>query len=89
MVRGYDAWLKILPHVRLIPHRQEEYEFFDCTEPRIYFNRVLGSDELDSAHAQIECLGLHDSRFDFDNGRWLVQNRSNGSYYFRAWKHYP
>jgi len=88
-VRGYDAWLKILPHGRLLPRRQEEYERIDCAEPRVYFNRVLGSDELAPEHSRLECIGLRDSRLDFNNGRWLVQNRSDGRYYFRSWKQYP
>ena len=88
VVRGYDAWLKILPrNGRLSPRRQAEYDYLDCAEPRTYFNRVLGSDELAHVHAYLECLVLRDPRFDFENGRWLVHNRSNGRYYFRVWKH--
>lgn len=89
VVRGYDAWLKILPRGRLLPRRREEYRDTDCTEPAAYFNRVLGSDELAPEHTYLECLVLRDERFDFANGRWLVHNRSDERYYFRVWKHYP
>ncbi len=87
VVRGYDAWLKILPSNRLMPRREDEYRYIDCAEPRAFFARVLGSDALAERHANLDCLQLTDERFEFDNGRWLIRNRSDGRVYFRVWKH--
>ncbi len=88
VVRGYEAWLKIHPSTRLVARLEDAYGYIDCTTPRDYFNKVLNSDELSERHAHLDCLGLTDERFDFDNGRWLIRNRSNGRVYFRVWKHY-
>ena len=88
VVGGYDAWLKILPSNRLLARNEGGYAYIDCAAPRAWFNRVLGSDELSERHAHLDCLGLTDPRFDFDNGRWLIRNRSNGRIYFRVWKRY-
>lgn len=85
-VRGFEAWLKILPDNALVLRHEEKYGPMDCIEPRIFFNKVLGTDELAAEHAFLDCLGATDIRFDFDNGRWLVHNRTNGRYYYRVWK---
>ena len=87
VVRGYDAWLKLRPEAVLTPRREGEYDDIDCAEPRVFFNRVLNSDELSEQHADLDCLGMTDSRFDFDNGRWLIRSRTDGRVYFRVWKH--
>ena len=88
VVRGYDAWLKILAENGLELRRDGEYDYVDCAEPRAFFHRVLNSDELAAGRAYIECLGSTDPRFDFDNGRWLVHDRTGGRYYYRVWKRY-
>jgi hypothetical protein len=88
VVRGYDAWLKLLPRGRLIPRGEERFAEMDCTEPRAFFNRVLGSEALSQWHADLQCLGFSDERFEFDNGRWLIRNRADGRVYYRVWKHY-
>ncbi len=88
VVRGYNAWLKILPRNDLMPRREAEYERVDCSEARAFFGRVLRTDELSPEHAGLDCLAATDPRFDFDNGRWLVYDRSDGRYYYRVWKLY-
>ena len=88
VVRGYDAWLKIVPRSQLTARRESEFHYIDCAGPRAYLSKALGSDELSSGHAHLDCLGLIDERFAFDNGRWVIRNRSNGRVYFRVWKHY-
>jgi hypothetical protein len=87
VVRGYDAWLKILPQFALNPRYADQYQPIDCQAPRVYFSRVLRSDELAPTHARLECLGASDARFSFDNGRWLIYKVTDGRYYFRVWKH--
>jgi hypothetical protein len=88
VVSGYEAWLKLLPRSDLVARHEREYEFRDCTEPRAYFSRVLKSDELSPNNASLVCREFSDPRLDFENGRWLVENRTNGRVYFRVWKHY-
>jgi hypothetical protein len=88
VVRGYDAWLKILPTGRLLPRHEQRYAEVDCFEPRAFFNRVLGSEALTQRHIDLQCQGFSDERFDFDNGRWLIRSHADGRVYYRVWKHY-
>lgn len=88
IVRGYDAWLKLLPRTDLVARYEADFSFRGCAEPRAYFARVLGSDPLSSDEANLVCREYRDSRFDFDNGRWLVEDRADGRVYFRVWKHH-
>jgi hypothetical protein len=88
VVLGYEAWLKLLPERDIVPRHENAYVFRDCAEPRAYFKHVLGSDELSSATASLTCREYSDPRFDFDNGRWLLVNETDGRIYFRVWKHH-
>lgn len=88
VVRGYEAWLKLLHSGELKPRREGEYEDMDCAAAVSYFSRVLPADAQRLERAYLDCRGFSDSRFDFDNGRWLVHDSGTGYYYYRVWKHY-
>jgi hypothetical protein len=89
VVRGYDAWLKLLPSAELVPRHEADYRYRDCAEPRAFFNRVLGDDELSQSRSRLVCREYRDPRLDFDNGRWLVEDAVDGRVYFRVWKRSP
>ncbi|MGA7983231.1 MAG: hypothetical protein WCA32_23765 [Chromatiaceae bacterium] len=86
VVHGYDAWLKLSPKGPLIPRFEDRYQQVDCAEPRAFFVNVLKSDELSRHGAVLTCSGYTDPRLHFDNGRWLVMDRTSGRVYFRVWK---
>jgi hypothetical protein len=86
VVRGYDAWLKLSTLHALQARHGEAFRVIDCAQPRRFFQRVLVDDDWPE-DALLRCLGMSDTRFAFDNGRWLIYNTANGRYYFRVWKH--
>ena len=87
MVRGFSAWLKIQPKQTGIRLRKEaEYEYVDCRAPAEWFREATGDDGLDQYLSRLSCKRSRDDRFDFDNGRWLVTDKSTGIVYYRVWK---
>jgi hypothetical protein len=89
VVRGYDAWLKLLPiGGNPVPRFEAQYRPVNCAEPRAFFARVLGGDRVASPEAELICRFYQDPRLDFDNGRWVVESPIDGRLYFRAWKRY-
>jgi hypothetical protein len=87
-VRGLNAWLKLLPKGDLRPRHEEEYQYRDCDQVAAWFNRVLGVEELDAGNVGLVCLEYRNPDFDFDNGRWLLQDRHSGIFYYRVWKQF-
>lgn len=89
-VRGFDAWLKLLPRMTALRLRgNDEYVFADCGEMVNWFQGVTGDRDLQHLHGGFSCLALKDPRFKFDNGRWLLTDRANGFSYYRIWKREP
>jgi hypothetical protein len=87
MVRGFSAWLKLASEVTdLRPRRVSEYKYVDCKRPAEWFHQVSGDEALLVDQGQLICQRFSDSRFDFDNGRWLVTDNSRGIIYYRVWK---
>ncbi|MET0091255.1 MAG: hypothetical protein ABW068_14775 [Candidatus Thiodiazotropha sp.] len=87
MVRGFSAWLKLQPGYSGVQARNEtEYQAVDCAEPADWFHEVIGDADLNQDRYRLTCLKFTDSRFDFDNGRWLVRDPANGRVYYRIWK---
>jgi hypothetical protein len=90
MVRGVDAWLKLAPRVtELRLRRQDEYVHEECGEMLDWFRHVTDDRDLQHPHGGFNCRVLKDSRFSFDNGRWLLTDRSRGVSYYRLWKKNP
>jgi hypothetical protein len=88
MVRGLDGWLVLRPkYAALQPRHGDEYVDRDCAEPLAWFERVTGDPAL-RVGSGLSCRERVDSRFKFDNGRWLVTDRNQGLVYYRIWKHY-
>lgn len=87
-VRGLDGWLKLQPkNSELEPRHRDDYVFRDCAEPLAWFSRVTADPALQAGSGLI-CRERIDPRFNFDNGRWLVTDRSRGLVYYRIWKKY-
>jgi hypothetical protein len=87
MVRGFNAWLKIIPKQSGIrPRGLSNYTDIDCQEPAEWFYKVTGDQGLKSYQSELTCQQFTDARFNFDNGRWLVTDPSNGTVYYRIWK---
>ncbi|MES9940948.1 MAG: hypothetical protein ABW104_20425 [Candidatus Thiodiazotropha sp. 6PLUC2] len=87
MVRGFSAWLKILPKQTDIHLRNEaDYLSVDCQAPAAWFLEVTGDEVLSKYQSHLNCQQYSDNRFDFDNGRWLVTDNSSGIVYYRVWK---
>lgn len=88
MVRGLDGWLKLQPgHQGLKLRHPDRFVYGDCEEPLAWFARVTQEPDLATAGSYV-CQESSDPRFPFDNGRWLVTDRSRGLVYYRIWKHY-
>jgi hypothetical protein len=88
MVRGVDGWLKLLPDgAELTLRYPDRFTFRACDEPLAWFAEKSGEAGLASAGSFV-CQESIDPRFTFDNGRWLVTDRSRGVVYYRIWKHY-
>ncbi|MES9944168.1 MAG: hypothetical protein ABW080_04340 [Candidatus Thiodiazotropha sp.] len=88
MVRGFDAWLKISPKLTTLrPRNLSDYAYHDCAEMVVWFHAVTGDDNLITMHSGLTCQVYEEPRFKFENGRWLLADRSEGSYYYRIWKH--
>jgi hypothetical protein len=88
MVRGLDGWLKLRPGIQGLKLRYpDRFSFRDCEEPLVWFAKATGEPGLASA-GNYTCQVSVDPRFPFDNGRWLVTDRSSGLVYYRIWKHY-
>jgi hypothetical protein len=90
MVRGVDAWLKLRPGITapLKPRQAERYIPRDCSEPLAWFAKASGDSGLVAAEGDILCREAIDPRFEFENGRWLVADRTRGLVYYRIWKGY-
>jgi hypothetical protein len=88
MVRGLDGWLKLQPGNQGLKLRYpNRFDFRDCEEPLAWFAQATGEAGL-AASGSYVCQESADPRFPFDNGRWLVTDRSRGVAYYRIWKHY-
>ena len=88
MVRGLDGWLKLQPGTQGLKLRYpKRFEYRDCEEPLSWFSQTLQAPDL-AATGSYVCQESVDPRFPFDNGRWLVTDRSRGLAYYRIWKHY-
>jgi hypothetical protein len=88
MVRGFDAWLKLSPRLTTLrPRNQSDYTYDDCSTMVTWFHDVTGDENLQHPHSGLICQALTDPRFKFDNGRWLLTDRSRGLTYYRVWKH--
>ena len=87
VVRGYDAWLRLLPHGGLKPRYEAEFRDRDCAQLRAFFQEKFDARWL-SPVEMLVCREYSDPRFAFDNGRWLVEDGADGRVYFRAWKRY-
>lgn len=89
MVRGLDGWLKLRPGITALkPRQMESYRYRDCAEPLAWFANTNGEAGLASRQGGVVCQEWIDPRFQFDNGRWLVTDRSSGLVYYRIWKHF-
>jgi hypothetical protein len=89
MVRGLDGWLKLQPGTSGLKLRYPgRFTFRDCGEPLIWFAKATAESGLASGSGSFVCQESVDPRFPFDNGRWLVTDRSSGYVYYRIWKHY-
>lgn len=89
-VRGLDGWLKLQPKQTAIePRHEDEYVYRECSAPLAWFSEVTGDPALREDAGGLLCQERVDPRFDFDNGRWLVTDRSRGLVYYRIWKKYP
>jgi hypothetical protein len=87
MVRGFSAWLKMASELaELRPRRSSEYEYVDCKKPAEWFHQATADEALLMNQGALICQGFTDNRFDFDNGRWLVTDKSRGIIYYRVWK---
>ncbi|MCU7929244.1 MAG: hypothetical protein KZQ90_00445 [Candidatus Thiodiazotropha sp. (ex Codakia rugifera)] len=87
MVRGFDAWLKIVPKLTTIRLRKAaDYDYRACGELVVWFYKVTGDTNLQQSNNGLVCQESIDPRFKFDNGRWLLTDRSNGVVYYRTWK---
>ncbi|MEW8682276.1 MAG: hypothetical protein AB2536_10250 [Candidatus Thiodiazotropha endolucinida] len=88
MVRGFDAWLKLSPKMtNLHPRNEAEYAYRDCEEMVDWFHTVSGDDNLQRPYSGLVCQVSKETRFKFDNGRWLLTDRSRGLSYYRIWKY--
>ncbi|MEW8029486.1 MAG: hypothetical protein AB2792_04890 [Candidatus Thiodiazotropha sp.] len=88
MVRGFDAWLKLSPRLTTLqPRKMSEYAYHDCEGMVVWFHAVTGDDNLQQPHSGLICQASREPRFKFDNGRWLLTDRSEGYAYYRVWKH--
>jgi hypothetical protein len=89
MVRGLDGWLKLQPGITgLQPRHPGRFALRDCAEPLAWFSQATGEAALASGNGNFVCRESIDPRFPFDNGRWLLTDRSRGNVYYRIWKHY-
>jgi hypothetical protein len=89
MVRGLDAWLKLRPGpTGLEPRHPERFSLRECAEPLAWFAETAAESAPVSTQGGFDCRELVDPRFAFDNGRWLVTDRTTGLVYYRIWKHY-
>jgi hypothetical protein len=87
MVRGFSAWLKIAPKLsELRLRRADEYQDVACDALADWFQKATGDRSLSTYRSRLSCQGFTDPRFDFDNGRWRVTDRSTGVVYYRVWK---
>jgi hypothetical protein len=87
MVRGFDAWLKLSPKLTTLrPRNPSTYLYHDCAEMVVWFHQVTADDNLQQLHSGLTCQVSKDPRFKFDNGRWLLTDRSKGWHYYRIWK---
>lgn len=88
MVRGLDGWLKLRPGTQGLNLRHpNRFSFSDCGDALEWFAKAAGEPELASAGSYV-CQQSVDPRFPFENGRWLLTDRSRGLVYYRIWKHY-
>ena len=88
-VQGLDAWLQLKPGLTGLKLRHpDRYALRACAEPLAWFGEVCGEKALLSDNGHFLCQESVDPRFPFDNGRWLVTDRSTGLAYYRIWKHY-
>jgi hypothetical protein len=88
MVRGLDAWLKLSPKLTTLrPRNQSGYAYQECEEMLTWFHRVTRDTNLQRLHSGLICQASKEPRFKFDNGRWLLTDRSKGFSYYRIWKH--
>jgi hypothetical protein len=88
MVRGLDGWLKLRPGTQGLRLRYPgRFSLRDCEEPVAWFAATVDG-LVPAANGNYNCQASIDPRFPFDNGRWLVTDRSTGLVYYRIWKHY-
>jgi hypothetical protein len=52
-----------------------------------WFHDVTDDENLQRLHSSLACQASNEPRFKFDNGRWLMTDRSNGITYYRVWKY--
>jgi hypothetical protein len=89
MVRGFDAWLKLAPKLTTLrPRNLSNYAYEDCDAMTAWFHEVTGDGNLQTLHSGLICQASKNPRFKFDNGRWLLTDRSEGLSYYRTWKHH-
>jgi hypothetical protein len=88
VVPTYAGW--IVFRARDVPELRHgvDYREIPCDEPRAFFARALGPGPLLPPERGLRCLAFSEPRFQFDNGRWLIEDRAAGRYYFRVWKGY-
>ncbi|MGD9169447.1 MAG: hypothetical protein PVI97_05220 [Candidatus Thiodiazotropha sp.] len=88
MVRGFDAWLKLSPKLTTLrPRNASDFSYHDCGEMATWFHEVTGDANLQQLHSSLICQASKEPRFKFDNGRWLLTDRSKGFIYYRIWKY--
>jgi hypothetical protein len=89
MVRGLDGWLKLMPDTTGLKLRHpDRFTYRDCDEPLAWFAVNRPEAGLEPAFGHFVCQESIDPRFPFDNGRWLLTDRTTGVVYYRTWKHY-
>ncbi|MEW8508770.1 MAG: hypothetical protein AB2598_18925 [Candidatus Thiodiazotropha sp.] len=87
MVHGLDVWLKLEPRMtELRLRRANDYVYDDCGEMVAWFHGVTGDETLRAMHSGFICQVSEEPRFKFDNGRWLLSDRTKGVFYYRIWK---
>ncbi|MES9990516.1 MAG: hypothetical protein ABW098_01075 [Candidatus Thiodiazotropha sp.] len=88
IVRGLDAWLKLEPKMSTLRLRNAaDYGYGDCGEMVTWFYQATEDENLSSLHSGFICQVAKEPRFKFDNGRWLLSDRTKGLFYYRIWKH--
>lgn len=86
IVGSYDAWLRLRPVGGLEARLETEYQPADCAPAQAYFQRKLALVGLSIGTGRLSCREYTNARLPFDNGRWLLENETDGRVYYRIWK---